>query len=129
MTAINQDMGPDPAGTGASGARSSRRMSRYELHSTFREMVCWELSNGRLSAWRRRKLVRYAASLRLSAVEAGELIQEAIRAQEPPNVQVDAWCDAEPSASSSDFEWPAWAKLSIVLAAVILVNVILATVI
>ena len=56
-------------------------MARYEIHDIFREMIRTELVHGELSPWRRRKLVRYAASLRLSAVEAGELIQEAVRAE------------------------------------------------
>ncbi len=80
MRLINPDWGPDPLNqlTDRSGRR--RPMARYEIHDIFREMIRMELVHGELSPWRRRKLVRYAASLRLSAVEAGELVQEAVRA-------------------------------------------------
>ena len=40
----------------------------------FRELIKDELRNGRLSAAGRRRIVRYAANLRMSAVEAGQLI-------------------------------------------------------
>lgn len=45
-----------------------------QLNDIFREMIRTELRNGRLSAWRRRRIVQYAAQLNLSAVEAGRLI-------------------------------------------------------
>lgn len=40
----------------------------------FRQLIADEIRNGRLSPSRRRRVVRYAAQLGLSAVEAGELI-------------------------------------------------------
>lgn len=42
----------------------------------FREMIVHEIKNGRLSPWRRRRIVRYAAKMGLSAVEAGRLLCE-----------------------------------------------------
>jgi hypothetical protein len=101
-------------------------MPRYELHKIFREMVRWELRNGRLSSWRRRKLVRYAASLRLSAVEAGELIQEVVQAEEH-DVQEEA--DLTEPASwppATQDGWPQWAKLALALASVVIVELLLA---
>lgn len=46
------------------------------LDDIFRELIRAEIRNGRLSAWRRRRIVQYAAQLKLSAVEAGRLIEE-----------------------------------------------------
>ncbi len=40
----------------------------------FREMILGELRDGRLSPWRRRRIVRYAAAMGLSATEAGRLL-------------------------------------------------------
>ena len=80
MRLINPDWGPDPLNQLTDRPARRRPMARYEIHDIFREMIRMELVHGELSTWRRRKLVRYAASLRLSATEAGELIQEAVRA-------------------------------------------------
>ncbi len=80
MRLINPDWGPDPVNQLTDRPTRRRPMARYEAHDIFREMVRLELVHGELPARRRRKLVCYAASLRLSATEAGQLIQEAMRA-------------------------------------------------
>jgi len=53
----------------------------------FREMIAQEVRCGRMDAARRRRIVRYAAQLGLSAVEAGEMIEtcreEALRSEDP----------------------------------------------
>ncbi|MHC4235072.1 MAG: hypothetical protein ACYSUQ_08135 [Planctomycetota bacterium] len=125
MSVANPDLGPDPLNRLADGAARRRPMSRYEIHNTFRELVRWELNNGRLSAWRRRKLVRYAGSLRISAVDAGELIQEVIRAQ--PGIEETH--DEEPVrlrlAPAAKPTWPTWAKFAAVVTAVVLIQFIL----
>lgn len=131
MSVINPDLGPDPVHGLADGSRRDRPLSRYELHNIYREMVRWELSNGRLSAWRRRKLVQYAASMRLSAVEAGELIQEAIRAslQEAADDERDQLSLGRTQVDQVDeASWPRWAKLSLALVAVVLVQAALAAI-
>lgn len=46
------------------------------LDDVFVEMIRAEIRNGRLSAWRRRRIVQFAAQLNLSAVEAGRLIEQ-----------------------------------------------------
>jgi hypothetical protein len=102
-----------------------RPMSRFELHAVFREAVRWELSRGRLSKWRRKRLVQYAAALRISAVEAGQLIQEAVQAE------YEADRAAEPDApqlrlvSADPPGWPTWAKLATALAVVLAVKLTL----
>ena len=42
---------------------------KIDNETIFRELIKAELRNGRLSPWRRRKIVRYAAHLNMSAVE------------------------------------------------------------
>ncbi len=53
----------------------------------FRQLIADEIRNGRLSPSRRRRIVRYAAQLGLSAVEAGKLIaacrEEALQTNDP----------------------------------------------
>lgn len=51
----------------------SRRINTKEI---FRELIAQEVRSGRLTPSRRRRMVRYAAQLRLSAVETGRLIAE-----------------------------------------------------
>ncbi len=55
-----------------------RPIYRPTMHidDIFRELIRAEIRHGRLSAWRRRRIVQYAAQLKLSAVEAGRLIEE-----------------------------------------------------
>ncbi len=45
-----------------------------DTHDVFRELIASEIRDGRLSASRRRRIIRYAAHLGLSAVETGQLI-------------------------------------------------------
>lgn len=53
----------------------------------FRKLIADEIRNGRLSPSRRRRIVRYAAQLELSAVQAGELItacrEKALQSNDP----------------------------------------------
>ena len=53
--------------------RSARTISHREI---FREMIAEEVRRGRLDRARRQRIIRYAAQLGLSAVEAGAMIQE-----------------------------------------------------
>ena len=58
-----------------------------ETRDVFRQMIAMELRNGRLTPARRRRIVRYAAQMGLSAVEAGQLIaacrKEALQSEDP----------------------------------------------
>lgn len=47
-----------------------------DIHDIFRAMIAAELRAGRLTPARRKRIVQYAAQLRLSAVDAGRLIDE-----------------------------------------------------
>ncbi|HUU82054.1 MAG TPA: hypothetical protein VM243_01000 [Phycisphaerae bacterium] len=131
MHLINPDWGPDPLNQLIDGPPRRRPLARYQIHDIFREMVRHELADGELSVRRRRKLVRYAASLQLSATEAGELIQEAVRAQA-------AVRPADPHAMGAPRlrllagraparGWPITLKLLIAVAAALLLHVILTT--
>ncbi len=127
MTFINPDLGPDPLNQLSPRPTRTRPMSRYERHKIFRAMTTWELSNGRLSTWRRRQLVRYAASLQISAVEAGRLMQEAVRAQADLTPEDEA-PDLRPCPDDSTRRgWPIWAKLGTALAVVLLVKFTVST--
>jgi len=124
MTVINPDLGPDPVNRLADGTKRSRPMSRYQIHKIFREMVRGELADGRLSTRRRRKLVRYAASLRISAVEAGELIQEVVRAEGGLDTGINEPAPHLRLVPAPKRTWPTWAKLTAALAAVLLAKLV-----
>lgn len=49
-------------------------VSKIEMRDVFHQMIAEELRNGRLTQERRKRIIRYAAQLGLSAVEAGRLI-------------------------------------------------------
>ena len=53
--------------------RMERRISEEEI---FAELIHAEVRNGPLTAARRRRLVRYAAHLHLSAVDVGQMITQ-----------------------------------------------------
>jgi len=125
MKLVNPNLGPDPVRALADGAERGRPLSRYEIHNIYREMVRWELSNGRLSAWRRRRLVQYAAGLGLRAVEAGELIQEVVRSEGRSDFRDDDAPAAPPPRAAVARGWPVWAKLALTLVAVVVVEVAL----
>ena len=47
-----------------------------DMQDLFRQLIADELRAGRLTPWRRRRIVRYAAQLGLNAVQAGRLVEE-----------------------------------------------------
>ena len=49
-------------------------VSKIEMRDVFHQMIADELRKGRLTQERRKRIIRYAAQLGLSAVEAGRLI-------------------------------------------------------
>jgi len=61
--------------------------TRIEYHEIFRELIADELRRGRLSSAQRKRVVRYAAQMGLSAVEAGKLVascrEEALLNEDP----------------------------------------------
>lgn len=65
---------PVPGSHARVGPGREERPAPIELGETFRQLIIDELRNGRLTPVRRRRIVRYAAHLGVSAVEAGHLI-------------------------------------------------------
>ena len=80
----------DVARGSAAGFRPGGGMRRIDTKEIFREMIAQEVRSGRLSPSRRRRIVRYAAQLRLSAVETGRLItecrDEALESEDPEEI-------------------------------------------
>lgn len=83
-------MAEDPRADGGSrglglprGHCAWERNRRLDTETIFRELIRQEILAGRLNRTRRRRVVRYAAQLGLSAVEAGEMIKECRRAALP----------------------------------------------
>ncbi|MEE9295470.1 MAG: hypothetical protein V3W34_10985 [Phycisphaerae bacterium] len=64
------------------------RMNAWERQQVFREMVGYQLRQGRLSRGRRRRIVQYAACLGINAIQAGRLVQEAHRLHEQRSTAV-----------------------------------------
>ena len=56
--------------------RADEEAPPIKTEDVFRSLIEEELRNGRLSPWRRRRIVRYAAAMGLKATEAGALIAE-----------------------------------------------------
>ena len=62
------------AGHGMASEDPPAFVPRIEMRDVFHQMIADELRNGRLTQERRKRIIRYAAQLGLSAVEAGRLI-------------------------------------------------------
>lgn len=60
----------------ASSASSPATAQQLTTRRIFEQMIEDEVRAGRLTPWRRRRIVRYAASLHLTAVEAGQIIED-----------------------------------------------------
>ena len=78
-------------GGGFAGGHSPRDYTRrIDTKEIFRELIAQEVRTGRLTPSRRRRIVRYAAQLRLSAVETGRLIaecrDEALESEDPEEI-------------------------------------------
>ena len=58
----------------ADAARTS--VPSLDTRAIFQQLIEEEIRNGRLTRSRRRRIIRYAAQLQLSAVEAGRLIEQ-----------------------------------------------------
>ncbi len=67
--------------------RRAAGVPRIDEQDIFRQLIVDEIRNGRLTRSRRKRIVRYAARLRLNAVQAGRLIeqcrQEVSRSDDP----------------------------------------------
>jgi hypothetical protein len=75
-----------------------------DTRDVFRALIVEEIRSGRLTAARRRRIVQYAAQLRLSAVETGRLIAECrdeVAASVDPTERRHALRLAEPQSAGS----------------------------
>jgi hypothetical protein len=94
---------------------------RIAAADVYHEMIASEVRNGRLTRARRRRIVRYAAQLGLSAVEAGRLVtkcrEQALESDDPAERQ-HALHLVEPEPA----RMPIAFKLAIVVAMAVLVD-------
>ena len=73
-TPIDQLGDEHEAGRGMASEGPPTYVPKLEMRDIFHQMIADELRNGRLTRERRKRIIRYAAQLGLSAVEAGRLI-------------------------------------------------------
>ncbi len=100
---------------GVWGGRQANSLRRIDTKDIFRELIAQEVRSGRLTPSRRRRIVRYASHLQLSAVETGRLIaecrEEALESEDP-EVVYHALRLVEPPPAAT---MPLFVKLSVVM--------------
>jgi len=108
------------------GASASQRfrLSHIERHTILREMAKGELGRREMSGRRQREFIKYAQRLGIDAAEAAEVIDEARRAMgmpvAPPPREQTAVCDGEAVRPVAT-----WLAVSIVVMAIVIVNLLL----
>jgi hypothetical protein len=99
---------------------------RIDTKEIFRRLIAQEVRSGRLTPSRRRRIVRYAAQLNLSAVETGRLItecrNEALESENPEEIYHALRLVEPPPAI---MPWPL--KIAIALAGAVVVNFLLSS--
>jgi len=101
-----------------------RDVPHIDTNMVFRELILDEIRSGRLSRSRRRRIVRYAAALGLSAVDAGNMIaecREQLLDEEDPVSQGHALRLVEPDPTLI----PAGLKLALAAALAIVLDILL----
>ena len=98
-------------------------MPPIDTRDIFRELIASELRDGRLTRERRRRIVRYAAQMGLSAVEAGRLIA-ACRAEALQSVDPTEKYHALRLVEPEQERIPVGLKLATVVALAILVDLL-----
>ena len=99
---------------------------RLDTKDIFRQLIEDEIRHGRLTRSRRKRIVRYAAQLRLSAVEAGRLIEQCrdcILPSDDPGEKCHALRVVEPLPTGV----PTGLKIWVVVVLAILLNLLIAT--
>ena len=116
----------DDVGSFAGGYSPRDYTRRIDTKEIFRELIAQEVRSGRLSPSRRRRIVRYAAQLRLSAVETGRMIaecrDEALESEDPEEIYHTLRLVEPPPAT---MPWPL--KIAIALAGAVVVNFLLSS--
>jgi hypothetical protein len=124
MHTFPADNGEHSVGEADRSAKDLKFAPAIDNGEIFRQLIKDELRNGRLTRTRRHRIVRYAAKLRMSAVEAGQLIarcrDEALQSIDPVE-RLHALRLAEPEPSSI----PIALKISTVIALAIVVDVLI----
>ena len=92
-------------------------LTREEGREIFREMVRAETRNGPLNPLRRRRLIQYAAALKLTPLEAGKIITEVCRENERLRGQQTPVIYRMVEAAAAPRRWPVWLKIGLPLAA------------
>lgn len=87
---------------------------RMETRDIFRELIASEVRAGRLTNGRRKRIIRYAAQLGLSAVETGRLIDQC-RRELAPDSEGFAPTPSLRIAPAKQSRIPAWVKIWIVV--------------
>ena len=97
---------------------------RIDTKEVFHRLIAEEVRSGRLTPSRRRRIVRYAAQLHLSAVETGRLIaecrEEALESEDPEEIYHALRLVEPPPAT---MPWPL--KIAIALTVAMVVNSLL----
>ena len=110
-------------GSSAADDHPATFIPSIDTRDIFRQMIALEVRNGRLTPARRRRIVRYAAQMGLSAVEAGQLItasRKEVLESDDPTERYHALRLVEPAEERI----PVAVILSIVLALAILADLI-----
>ena len=116
--------GPEAARANDGDSDIPKFVRSIDTQDIFRQLITDELRNGRLTPARRRRIVRYAAGLGLSAVQAGRLVEacrrEVLQSSDPAErYHALRLVEAPPT------KVPTPLKIAIVVAAAILVDVLL----
>ena len=122
---LNHELRPPPSDGPENTDREGVRqfLPPIDTRDIFRELIATELRHGRLTQARRRRIVRYAAQMGLSAVEAGRLITacraEAMQSGDPAE-KYHALRLVEPAPERI----PMGLKLALVVALAILLDLV-----
>ena len=121
---------PDQPAPGPQAANSKPRddipafVPSIDTKEVFRQLIVDEIRNGRLTPARRRRIVRYAAQLGLSAVQAGRLItacrEEVLKGRDPTE-RYHALRLVEPTPTRV----PTHIKIALVITGAILLDLLL----
>ena len=99
--------------------------TRIDHDEIFRKLIADELRGGRLDSSRRRRIVRYAAQMGLSAVEAGRLMaacREEALASSDADIREHALRLALPDRRGN-LPWPA--RVGVVVGVAVLIHLVL----
>ena len=115
---------PLPSGHDARASDTPAFVPTIDIEDIFRNLIEDELRHGRLTRARRKRIVQYAAQLRMSAVQVGQLI-EACRRRVVESGEPAEQCHVLPLIEPRPAKVPFAFKISLLIAVVILFDVLL----